>query len=179
MSERDFAGDKVEKAFLMSTDLNDVILLLEDSACQWTLAAVVQSVGVRSMLNEKSHEVGVAVVCRQHQLLCLSASRCAHADISVTARQKGGERAVPGCDLPKKLHTSVSPLSLVRLGGRPAETACVRSSLSPCLAALYMRDASSMASGGSEEPADGPGPGLFWPSLILLIFLQYDVLDAV
>lgn len=66
MSERDFAGDKVEKAFLMSTDLNDVILLLEDSACQWTLAAVVQSVGVCSVLNEKPHEVGVAVVCRQH-----------------------------------------------------------------------------------------------------------------
>lgn len=80
----------------------------------------------------------------------------------------------------QKLHTSVSPLSLVRLGGKPAETACVRSSLSPCLAALYMRDASSMASGGSEEAAaDGPGPGLFWSSLILLIFLQYDVLDAV
>lgn len=66
MSERDFAGDKVEKAFLMSTDLNDVILLLEDCACQWTLTAVVQSVGVRSVLNEEPDEVGVAVVCRQH-----------------------------------------------------------------------------------------------------------------
>lgn len=81
--------------------------------------------------------------------------------------------------LPKKLHTSVSPLSLVRLGGRPAVMACVRSSLSPCLAALYMRDASSMASGGSEDAADGPGPALSWLSLMLPTFLQYDVPDAV
>lgn len=154
---------KFKKAFFPSTDLNDVILLLEDGSCQRTLLAVVQPVGVRAVLHEELDEVGMAVVCSQHELLCLSATACTHTDGTADMSAAGVERAGPGCDLPKALfiHTNVSPLSLVRLGGKPAEMACVRSSLSPCLAALYMRDASSMASGGSDEGTDGLGLELF------------------
>lgn len=85
---------KPKDAFSLSTDLNDVILLLENSACQWALASVVQPVGVCSVLQEELDEVGVAVVCGQHELLCLSVTARTHTDGKTTMRNCGGkERA--------------------------------------------------------------------------------------
>lgn len=62
--------------------------------------------------------------------------------------------------------TKQSPFSLVMLGGRPARMACCRSSRSPCLAALYMRDARAMASGGRDEADKGAAASA--PSLLIV-----------
>ncbi len=47
----------------------------------------------------------------------------------------------------------MSPLSFVRLAGRPAGKACSNVSRSPPRAALNIRVANSIASGGIEEAA--------------------------
>jgi hypothetical protein len=47
--------------------------------------------------------------------------------------------------------TSESPLSLVKLAGSPAGNASLNMSSWPSLAALYMRVANSMASGGITD----------------------------
>lgn len=59
-----------KEAFLLSTNLDDVILLFENCTCQRTLLAVVQPVWVCAVLNEESDEVGVAMVCGEHELRC-------------------------------------------------------------------------------------------------------------
>lgn len=50
------------------THFNDVILLFKNCAGQRALVAVVQPVGVCAVLQEKPDEVGVAMICRQHEL---------------------------------------------------------------------------------------------------------------
>lgn len=50
------------------THLDDIILLLEDSACQGTLVAVIQSVGVCAVLDEETNEACVTVIGGKHEL---------------------------------------------------------------------------------------------------------------
>lgn len=48
------------------------------------------------------------------------------------------------------MHTKLSPFSFVILAGKPAGSACWKTSSCPALAASYMRDAKAIASGGSS-----------------------------
>ena len=50
---------------------------------------------------------------------------------------------------PGEERTRLSPLSLVIFGGRPAGSACSNISMSPCLAASYIRVANATMSGDS------------------------------
>lgn len=49
--------------------LYNIIQPLENSTGYWTLALVVQPVGVGPVLDEELDQVRVAVVCRQHKLI--------------------------------------------------------------------------------------------------------------
>lgn len=77
---------------MLSTNLNDVILLLENCTGQRTLAAVIQPIGVCPVLKEKPDEVGVAMIRRQHELSCpvsLSQSFLVHhTDSSAAVEEK-------------------------------------------------------------------------------------------
>lgn len=50
------------------TYLDDLLLFLEDSSRKRTLATVVQSIGVRPMLDQELDQLGMAVVRREHEL---------------------------------------------------------------------------------------------------------------
>lgn len=59
--------------------LDDIILLLEDCPSKRTLATIIQSVGVCSMLNKETDEVSMAVVCSKHELLPAVSQHSPHA----------------------------------------------------------------------------------------------------
>lgn len=101
------------------TNLNDIILFLEDSACQGALVTVVQPVRICSVLDEEADEVGVTVVGGEHELQVTSL-------LDLRVATLNGERWIDGpvASSLRVAHTKVSPFSLVILGGKPAWTAC-------------------------------------------------------
>lgn len=57
-----------------STHLDDTILLFEDCTGQWTLLAIVEPIGIRTVLQQETDEASMAVVGREHDLVMYDVS---------------------------------------------------------------------------------------------------------
>jgi hypothetical protein len=97
------------------THLDYPILLLENGTSERTLSSIIKAVGIRPVLDQERDKVGVAVVCGQHKLVV-------EMDSELSIMFLGGFMWT-------RARTSVSPFSLVILGGRPAGKACSKTSI--------------------------------------------------
>ena len=70
-------------------------------------------------------------------------------DVGNEVKVRVGKERWQAVVTPGDEHTRLSPLSLVIFGGRPAGSACSKISMSPCLAASYIRVANAIISGDS------------------------------
>jgi len=115
-----------------ASHLDHCIFHLEDGASEGALTSIIDAVRVCPVIHQQLDELSVSMIRSKHELVKTPTS------IS-TCLNSGQRRSQP---------TRVSPFSLVRFAGNPAGSACSKMSTCPWRAALYMRLASSRASGG-------------------------------
>lgn len=119
--------------------LNHCILHLEDSASKGTLPPIIDTIRVCPMIHQQLDELSMSMICGKHEL----------ANHTHT-------QGISACLISPQLRsqpTRVSPFSFVMFAGNPAGSACSKMSTCPWRAALYMRLASSRASGGMSGAA--------------------------
>lgn len=129
----------------MHTHLNNGILLLKHGPSKRTLPSIVEPIRVGAVLYQQPDEICVSVICGEHELE--TKQTCVSRGGTSREISKGGRGGVWQLMLSWFSLTKVSPFSLVRLGGRPAGSACSNTAMSPFLAESYIWLANATSSG--------------------------------